>query len=224
MGVKHTILYDAKNTFGDKEKFLLKKLKVVLIDNFHVLENKNLERYKMLIILEGSHIANYDKSVIKEFEKRHIPLISINKVPKEEVFELVFNIINVQIDFNELTHLNNEKIIEALIYIEKNLQNSDLCLKNVSNHLFLNTAYFSRFFRGIMGIGFKDYLIKLRISKAKQMLESGHLVTDVCMAIGYTNLSYFSKVFKKEVGVSPSCYRKRYHMTDKEDNNVRKIL
>lgn len=224
MGVKFIMLYDSRNIFDDKEKFLLKKLKVVLINDFNELANKNLERYKMLIILDGGTIENYDKFAIREFEKHHIPLISINRVPKEDVFQLVFNIINVQIDFNELTHINNDKIIEALIYIEKNLQDSDLNLKKVSNHLYLNTSYFSRFFSEVMGVGFKDYLIKLRISKAKQMLQNGHSVTEVCMSIGYTSLSYFSNFFKKEVGISPSSYRKRYHNLVKEDNDVRKIL
>ncbi|WP_433956812.1 helix-turn-helix domain-containing protein [Cytobacillus horneckiae] len=224
MGVKCTLLYDAMNIFDDKEKFLLEKLKVVLISNLKVLENKNLERYKMLIILEGNNLMNDEKLVLKEFDKTHFPLIWVNRVPKEDIFELVFNMINEQIDFNELTHVNNEKIIEALIYIEENFQNSDLNLKNVSNHLFLNTAYFSRFFRETTGIGFKDYLIKLRISKAKQMLANGHLVTDVCMSIGYSNLSYFSQIFKKEVGLCPSNFRKRNHSIYKEENNVRKIL
>ncbi|GAA0420571.1 MAG: helix-turn-helix transcriptional regulator [Bacillota bacterium] len=224
MGVKCILLYDAKKILDDREVFLLKKLKVVLIRDLKTLEKKNLERYKMLIIIEGNNLINDGQMLIEEFEKLHIPLIRVNTVPKEDIFELIFNIINVQIDFNELTHVNNEKLIEALLYIENNLQNSNLNLKSVANHLFLNTAYFSRFFRESMGIGFKDYLIKLRIAKAKDMLENGQLVTDVCMSVGYTNLSYFSQIFKKEVGFSPSIYRKYYQLMTKEEKNVQKIL
>ncbi|GLO68393.1 MULTISPECIES: helix-turn-helix domain-containing protein [Oceanobacillus] len=222
MGVKFTVLHDSNNIFDNKEKFFLKKLKVILINDFSFFKNKKIRDYKMLIVLEGD--TNDGESVFKKFEQQHIPLIRVSRVPKDDIFELVFNIINVQIDFNELTHISNDKIIEALIYIEKNLQDSDLNLKKVSNHLFLNTSYFSRFFSEVMGVGFKDYLIKLRISKGKQLLQKGYTVTEVCMAIGYTNLSYFSKVFKKEVGINPSDYRKRYHFFNKEDKDAKKIL
>ncbi|WP_289891349.1 helix-turn-helix domain-containing protein [Virgibacillus pantothenticus] len=220
MNEKYTLLYDTKDIFDEREKFLLRNLKVVLMSDLKLLERKDLEKYNMLIILESDNLSKGENINQKGFDRAHISIIRISQVPKADVFELIINIINTQIDFNELTHISNEKIIEALLYIDNNLQNSDLNLKSVSNYVYLNTSYFSRFFKGSMGIGFNDYIIQLRISKAKQMLANGHLVTDVCMAIGYTNVSYFSQIFKKRVGVTPSKFRKRYYSINKEENNV----
>lgn len=214
--VNRTLLYDKDNIFNDKEKFILKKLKIVLVSDLRFLKKRPIEKAKMVIVL--------NEQITDDLEKLDIPLIRINEMPKAQIFLLICNIVNAKIQFNDLINVNDEKIIEALIFIENNLHDNNLNLKSVANHLYVNSTYFSRLFRKSMGVGFKHYLIKLRIKRSKYLLGNGRLVTDVSLSVGYTNLSYFSQIFKKEVGVSPSVYRKRYHLMNCEVNNVKKVL
>ncbi|HAP6869770.1 TPA: helix-turn-helix transcriptional regulator, partial [Enterococcus faecium] len=59
------------------------------------------------------------------------------------------------------------------------------------------------------GINFSKYLKKVRISKAKLFLTETRLtLTEICEKVGYTELGYFSRVFKEETGMTPSQYRK----------------
>ena len=55
---------------------------------------------------------------------------------------------------------------------------------------------------------FSDYLIKVRVGRAKELLMEGRSVEEVCERVGYDDSNYFIKIFKKYVGVTPSKYRK----------------
>ena len=70
---------------------------------------------------------------------------------------------------------------------------------------------FSTLFKKETGQNFLDYLTELRISKAKELLCGETLsVQDVAETVGYSDLKYFSRLFKKATGVSPSDYKKLY--------------
>lgn len=72
-----------------------------------------------------------------------------------------------------------------------------------------NDSYFARLFRAVMGKTFKKYLVSVRLAKAKSILLSTDVsVTDVAMACGYSNLSYFISEYKKEFGKTPRQERK----------------
>lgn len=96
----------------------------------------------------------------------------------------------------------------SLDFIHQNLFDSSLSLDAVSSHIHVSKQYYSKKFQLFAGIGFKDYIINKRIDKAKLMLMRGEAVTHVCFEVGYTDLTHFTRIFKKRVGVSPSQYRR----------------
>lgn len=98
------------------------------------------------------------------------------------------------------------KIInEALTFMQNNYQHSSLNIDVVANTIGLSTSYFSTVFRNETGITFTDYLIRLRMEKAKSLLENGNMkIYEVSMCVGYDNAAYFSAAFKKYFGKSPS--------------------
>jgi AraC-like DNA-binding protein len=52
------------------------------------------------------------------------------------------------------------------------------------------------------------YLNRYRVRQAKSLLEAGHLsITDVALAVGFSSSTYFARVFRQEVGISPSAYQ-----------------
>jgi len=69
----------------------------------------------------------------------------------------------------------------------------------------------SRAFRIVMRVSFREYLLRQRVSKAKELLESHqYSVTEVAHMVGFGDLPRFDKVFRKHIGLSPSAYRKSW--------------
>ncbi|MEV5027785.1 response regulator [Paenibacillus sp. LPE1-1-1.1] len=84
----------------------------------------------------------------------------------------------------------------------------DLSLQSVASQINVNPSYLSRLFKQEKGENFISCLTRVRIDRAKSFLESRkYKVYEVADKVGYHNYTYFSKIFKKVVGVSPEEYR-----------------
>ncbi|MEH7093735.1 response regulator transcription factor [Neobacillus vireti] len=117
--------------------------------------------------------------------------------------------------FKSLVYLSSEvynqtkrrEILDAVSYVSMNLEKR-ISLEEVANHLFLNQSYFSRLFKKEMGETFVEYVTKMKITRAKELLEqTTNSVGKICERLGYDNQSYFIKLFKNHVGVTPVEYR-----------------
>lgn len=94
-------------------------------------------------------------------------------------------------------------------YIEDNYNREELTLQDVADYTYLSPQHLSRIIRKEMGITFIDYLTKVRIRKAIDLLfEEDLKMYEIAEKVGYTTQHYFSNVFKKITGVSPAEYRK----------------
>lgn len=94
-------------------------------------------------------------------------------------------------------------------YIEHNLE-KDITRESLADMVFLNPDYLARVFKKDVGESLGAFLVRRRIEKAKEYLEkTDDPVNTVAIKVGYDNFSYFSKVFKDMVGVTPKEYRKR---------------
>lgn len=105
---------------------------------------------------------------------------------------------------------NKQVVINAVKYIEENYNNPELRMTNVAKFVGLSKSYFSIVFKTIKGKSFTDYLIDIRINKARYLLENtNQRGYQVSYMVGYNNPTYFSSTFKKYTGESPSEYVKR---------------
>lgn len=94
-------------------------------------------------------------------------------------------------------------------YIADNLK-EDISLKDTAAKFNLSPYYFSRTFKKVFGYNFSDYLNMVRVSRAKELLKDDSLsVKEICYLVGYSDPNYFSKVFKKYEGVTPTEYREK---------------
>jgi len=75
---------------------------------------------------------------------------------------------------------------------------------DVARHLHLNPSYFSRFFKKRTGTIFTDYVHLIKMEEAKRLLVQGETAENTAYLLGYSDRAYFSKVFKKYTGMSPS--------------------
>lgn len=103
----------------------------------------------------------------------------------------------------------SHEIDELAKYIRSNFS-YNLSLEFLAKHMNLSREYLSRYFKKYMGKTISEYLLEVRIEKAKQMLRTTtHTISDICEYCGYSSISNFQKAFKKVTGVSPSQYRKQ---------------
>ncbi|AIQ39389.1 helix-turn-helix domain-containing protein [Paenibacillus sp. FSL R7-0297] len=96
---------------------------------------------------------------------------------------------------------------EIIKYIEQNYP-SDLSLQEVAGKFYVSREYVSRKFKQEYGINFSDYIVNVRIEKAKLLMQNPNLkLVQISEMVGFHDVKYFSKVFKKQVGCSPKDYR-----------------
>ncbi len=85
----------------------------------------------------------------------------------------------------------------------------ELTLDEISKELCVSPQYFSRLYKEQMGVNFIERLTTVRIDNAKMLMKQGtHSIKEICFKSGYNDPNYFSKLFKKHEGVSPSTYIK----------------
>lgn len=102
-------------------------------------------------------------------------------------------------------------IAKAQEYILQNYARGDLSLEEVANRVHVSACYFSLIFKQEVGMTFIDYLVKVRIEKAKELLAvPGSLSYEVAYQVGYNNPTYFSRLFKKHAGISPTEFKNQY--------------
>ncbi|GMK42792.1 AraC family transcriptional regulator [Paenibacillus sp. CCS19] len=95
-------------------------------------------------------------------------------------------------------------------YLEDNLH-EDLGLETVAQRFYYNSSYFSILFKNHFGQSFTDFLVKSRMQKARSMLLQSDLkVSDIAKQVGYKDIKYFNKVFKKMYLYPPDEFRRMF--------------
>ena len=103
-------------------------------------------------------------------------------------------------------------IQKARTYIDQNYAR-DLSLDDVAREVGISPYYFSKLFKEQTGQNFIDYLTGLRIETAKHLLEDPAMsVKEICIRSGYSNQNYFSRIFKKSTGMTPTEYRENRNL------------
>ncbi len=102
-----------------------------------------------------------------------------------------------------------KKINEIAEYITHNYQ-SNISLADIARRFYISKSYLSRIYKEVTGFTVNEYINVLRTKKAKQLLENtDYSITKIAELIGYDSITYFEKVFKKYIELSPLKYRKK---------------
>ncbi len=182
------------DTFIDEVQMLpLHYIHRLVIDLFSALTNKFME-------------FNVDlwKIITEKVDYRHI--VDMNSVEEirnwlRKVFKDIIN------SFESYKRVSSEHLInKAKKYIDDNYH-KDISLSDVADQVFLNPVYFSRLFKQHTGENFTDYLTKVRIKKAIDLLKQNRYKTyEISEKVGYKNSRYFSRVFKQYTGFTTKEY------------------
>jgi two-component system response regulator YesN len=100
------------------------------------------------------------------------------------------------------------KVVEEVkSYIQNHYGNEELRIEDIANSVHMNYNHLCYVFKKETSITINDYLTELRIAKAKELFDKGEKVVQfVAGRVGYADANYFSKCFKKYIGITPSKY------------------
>ena len=164
-------------------------------EQFDILRKNWLKEYKMnedASFYEGKDY--WDEEGVFSFKKF-----------KEEKRKEFYTLIHLLHDVKYQKEASSIQEIEA--FLRKNYE-KDITLQEIAERFFLSREYISRKFKQEYHETLTNYLTKIRIEKAKELLENPHLkVYEISFKVGYQNEKYFNKVFKKIVGLTPNEFR-----------------
>lgn len=157
---------------------------------------------------------------------RKNPICSVSRFT--ELSELLTSLLKLSDDPYEASHFKRQSLlydffallmqnantnavnapIEAAKHIIKFNYSTDLTLTKLADRLNLNPTYFSRLFKEKTGMSPKQYILKIRMDRAKELLShTQYTVKEISNSVGFPDSLYFSRLFKKYEGQSPLTYR-----------------
>ena len=99
-------------------------------------------------------------------------------------------------------------VLDAMVYIHAHYMDH-ISRGDIADHIGVSARHLTRSFRQELGIALISYLNRYRIRQAKTLLEKGDMgITEVAMSVGFTTGGYFARVFRQEMGISPSAYQR----------------
>ena len=107
------------------------------------------------------------------------------------------------------THRVPKKSLQrAMFFVEKHL-NSSVSLDDVAREAGMSKFHFCRVFKTVTGLTFRGFLARRRIARAVELLQDNdRSLMDVCLDVGFKDMSHFSRVFRKVTGELPSRFRR----------------
>jgi two-component system response regulator YesN len=98
---------------------------------------------------------------------------------------------------------SSHQVVKEVLRLVNEEMDQELTLHMVADRMYINSSYLSRLFKQEMGVAFSDYVLERKMERAKALLQEGHKVYDAARSVGYRDVSYFTKVFRKYWGVNP---------------------
>lgn len=128
---------------------------------------------------------------------------------QEWLSETIFPIIKDKLE--SLNVSKQKRIIQHVsLYLTANF-NTDLSLQKVADYFEISPSHLSRVFKEEMNMSYTDYLIDLRMNKAKEWLEHSDMpIKEIADRLSYSTVQNFSRVFRQIVGIPPGEYRSQY--------------
>ncbi len=156
-------------------------------------------------VLEGMGLSLDQEFLLK--------LNPINRLIKcESVKQLRFEIIDILKETNQyrtsLNDTNTVRIVNEIVqYIQTEYSNINLSVTMIADQYSLSTPYISKFFRKLRGIGLLEFIHRVRIDKAMEIISTKDVtVNKLAALVGFDNIDNFIRVFKKYEGITPGKY------------------
>lgn len=182
------------------------------MESSHPKLNNTIRLKAVEFILWAEHLAYMQGGMVYHFDSRADYLDTIISFESYKGLNLWF-IQKMGEAAGHIAMRHREKtsnaVEQAKAYIEENFT-ADLSLENLAKQIGISPYYLSKLFKELEGINYIDYLTKLRIGYAKKELaESEKSIKEICCDTGYSDPNYFSRIFKKWTGITPTEFREK---------------
>ncbi|MBQ2704620.1 MAG: helix-turn-helix domain-containing protein [Clostridia bacterium] len=172
---------------------------------------------------QSSQGESYVKRISQKYSLPYNQLKDVYNSLKEEApqKEWVDSIINPLMRMLELAYLKDKDrpsrevtfTDNVVAYINRH-RSEDITSEDICHRFSCSRSYMSGHFNQDVGMTVREYITQLRIGDAKQLLKFSNIsITEIAMTVGYTDSNYFTSLFKRKVGVTPSNYRKNEKKT-----------
>ncbi len=184
--------------FSDQVDLCQTKYLSPLSENFILFEN---------LIRNDDEIVDCIKTVLKEFFKKEI---GYELAVKANLYNLVVlllrNYLDESVTKKQLTFkINNFKRFYKVFDFIDNNYNKKIWVTNLANIAHVSTYYFCRIFKQMTGRTITEYINEVRLKKSIELLKNGNMnITEIAINCGFNDVNYFSRLFKKKHGVSPT--------------------
>ncbi len=188
-----------------------------IVLNFHLSDEEKNE----LILSDCVFLAqkdNQEKYFLTLFQKIvslfSSPLLNLASV-KRHVYQLLAKLATAN---DSETYSPNEYSLVSIGVSYLQLDGANTCsIAEIAERCHVSEVYFRKLFKKYFHVSPTQFRLTQKINKAKLLLENNvHSITEISDLLGFDNSSYFSKAFKKEVGVSPQSYRKQFTYDSEE--------
>ncbi|MBE6884252.1 MAG: response regulator [Ruminococcaceae bacterium] len=188
------------------------------IANAHSLERVKLFAAELLSVCVSDQIETWGKySDGARLSAEYSDLLSAHSLP-----QLLDNLkqITLRIASENHLHMNDRgsQVVAMIDDILKKRYAEDLSVDSISAMIYISPSYTSRIYKKLTGNNIINQLTLIRMQKASEFLKDPqYKISDVANLTGFTNISYFSSVFRKHFGYSPTRYRELY-VSSENDN------
>lgn len=159
----------------------------------------------------GDNIEQLYKKMLSEYTHMAKGYIEILRAYTIELLVTIFRLYESNGVLKDKTNEYRRDIIQRTIdYLKSNYQKG-VSLEHLSEISFLSPNYLCRIFKEVTNKTVSEYIQSIRIGKACELLANTDLtVLNIAYEVGYRDIKYFGKIFKKNVGCTPSVYRKKH--------------
>lgn len=154
----------------------------------------------------------FEKMLI-EYTTKQEEYITILKLHLLELLIKIHRTYKTQHDLDSIgsKSFKHQLILNSIDYLKNNYSNK-LRVEGLCNQAFLSKSYFTTLFKSVTGINVIDYIQKIRIEKACELLlEEKYKITEIIEMVGYNDYRVFNKHFKKITGLTASDYKKKHN-------------
>ena len=174
------------------------------------IRSRNIEAE--IIFLTGYAWFSYARSALKLGVRDYL----LKPVEREPLMEALEKAIGHLPDYeDDPVQMNTDQLVKKITeYIQDNCE-KEISRKTISKIFYIHPDYFSHIFKEQTGCSFIDYLIQVRMEKARKLLcSTDQSLVNIALAVGYSNTAHFGKHFKRETGMTPGAYRKKARKKD----------
>ena len=180
-------------------------------------ETAKLQLFATLLALLLTDIVNSGRSIESVYGEEFRPHNELYMIlDLEERVKKLFFYYECWIKKETQKNKSHSKIIaeKARNYIQAHYMEGDLNVADISRELFINQTYLRKMFKEEMGMTLLEFITKYRMHMAKQLiLNTEYSLTQIAEQVGYNDVGYFSKCFKKYYQVSPKQMTKRHYQS-----------